>query len=152
MTDSESRQFELLETAARRMSVLSDRLVHLGQLLDIQGVDEEKWGPTIRTMRLISTLGGSNLIAVAGGQSAGKTHLIRNLYPSAADWLEGNLHRGETSPVTIVESAERTEPRGIVVRRRRWDAQGRKRDQVPGDGPTYREIYEPKRRSEWQDI
>jgi hypothetical protein len=149
--DSEAdRGFELIEIASHQLTVLSEALLRLGVQLDIQAIPEDKWGPTVGTLRLMHGLNGRRLIAVAGGQGAGKTHLMRNLYPEAAGWLDGNLGRGEMTAVAIEERADCAEPRGIVVRRRRWDQHGQKMDTAPGKGLTYVVTYSPDRREEWR--
>jgi hypothetical protein len=148
--ESGSPQFELIETSRYQLRALSESLLGLGLQLDINEVSVDRWGSVVRTLRLLDGLNGRNLIAVAGEQGAGKTHLLTNLYPAAAGWLEGNIGRGEKTAVAVQERAGCTEARGIVVRRRRWDRHGRKTDNRPGEGLTYEVAYTFDQREQWR--
>jgi hypothetical protein len=143
-------EFELVETARYQLRTLTDSLLRLGSQLDINDAPVGRWASIIRTLRLIEGLSSRNLVAVAGEQGAGKTHLLSNLYPEAAGWLEGNIGRGEKTAVAVQEHADCTEPRGFVVRRRRWDRNGRKTDSQPGEGLTYEVAYTFDKREEWR--
>jgi hypothetical protein len=148
--ESGSLEFELIRTARYQLRALSDGLLRLGVQLDINDIPADRWGPVVRTLQLLDGLSRRNLIAVCGEQGAGKTHLLTNLYPAAAGWLEGNIGRGEKSAVAVQERSDCTEPRGIVVRRRRWDPHGRKTDNQPGEGLTYEVTYAFDQREQWR--
>src|SRR5262249_38586784 len=111
-------------------------------------ISDDTWGPAVRALRLVHALNERRLIAVAGVQGAGKTHLMRNLYLGAAEWLQGNLVRGETNPVVIQERADCTAPYGRIVRRRRWSAG--LQDEAFAQGLLYETEYGPDRRADWQ--
>lgn len=148
--DSGIPEFALVESARYQLRALSDSLLRLGSQLDVNGVPVGRWASIIRTLRLIDGLSSRNLIAVAGEQGAGKTHLLSNLYPAAAGWLEGNIGRGEKTAIAVQESAGCTQARGIVVWRRRWDLNGRKTDRQPGEGLTYEVAYTFDQREQWR--
>src|SRR5215471_162421 len=143
-------EFELVETARYQLRALSDSLLRLGSQLDINDAPVGRWASIIRALRLIDGLSSRNLIAVAGEQGAGKTHLLSNLYPEAADWLQGNIGRGEKTAIAVQEHADCTEPRGTVIRRRRWDRNRRKTDSQPDGGLTYEVVYAFDEREQWR--
>jgi hypothetical protein len=64
----------------------------------------------IRKLRINRELGEYYYIAVAGGQSAGKTRIIRELYNLDETWLSDNEGRGERLPVFVIETPDITEP------------------------------------------
>ena len=119
-------------------------LLRLGVQLDINEVPESRWIHLVRQLYLVSALGGQHYVAVAGEQGAGKTLLMRNLYPDAKDWLEDNPGRGEKNPVAIVERTGLTEPQGIVITRRSGAEAARTAEL------TKTELYTAAQRREWQ--
>ncbi|WP_449428498.1 hypothetical protein [Rhodanobacter umsongensis] len=64
----------------------------------------------IRKLRINRELGEHYYVAVAGGQSAGKTRLIRELYGLDPKWLPDNEGRGERLPVFVIETPNIREP------------------------------------------
>lgn len=130
--------------ADRMLQGLAMALLRLGVQLDINEVDESRWIYLVRQLYLVSALGGRHYVAVAGEQGAGKTLLMRNLYPDARDWLEDNPARGEKNPVAIVERTGLTEPRGIVITRRSGA------EAVRTGELTKTERYTAGQRGEWQ--
>src|SRR5262250_2827762 len=105
-SSDDDRLFEQVVAAEIRVGALSEALLKLGVQMEINEISDDTWGPAVRALRLVHALNERRLIAVAGVQGAGKTHLMRNLYPEAAEWLQGNLVRGETNPVVIQERAD----------------------------------------------
>ena len=73
---------------------------------------------SVRTMRLLAD---HVVIAVAGRQSAGKTHLVRALYDLDHEWLSDNLGQGERVPILVVEEEGLQQPQGMV---QSWRADG----------------------------
>jgi hypothetical protein len=121
--NNERAAIESAQSTAAALPLLVGALQRLRAQVDQQDVDEmhresqRKMAETLRTLYQVATLGGYRLVAVAGGQGAGKTTLMENLYPGAAAWLTGNPGRGETNPLIIVETAGLSAPRGVAVRR-----------------------------------
>ena len=133
---------------ARLLPELSIRLLGLWAQLDLNDVDRSRWSHLVRQLCVIDAVSGSRYVAVAGEQGAGKTTLMRALYPAARDWLpEGNIGRGEKYPVTIVERQGLQEPRGLVTRRLI-------RDEARAAGKLTRvePPYEADRREHWRDL
>lgn len=64
----------------------------------------------IRKLRINRELGEHYYVAVAGGQSAGKTRLVRELYGLDQKWLTDNEGRGEHLPVFVIETPNIREP------------------------------------------
>jgi hypothetical protein len=147
--ESGNLEFELIRTARYQLRALAGSLLRLGVQLDTNQIPADRWGPVVRTLQLLDSLSSRNLVAVAGEQGAGKTHLLTNLYPAAAGWLAGNIGRGEKNAVAVQERPDLTEARGIAVRRRRWDPHGRKTDSYPGEGLTYEVTYTFDEREQW---
>lgn len=127
-------------SAAMVMPTLVSRLHRLGAQLDIHEVSDRSWRRTLRTLFLIDALAGYRLIAVAGGQGAGKTTLVGNLYPDLGAWLEPNLGRGERNPVAVVEFEGLAAPRGIVVRH------------APGSPMPVPTVYGANQSDEWTSV
>ena len=126
---------------------LVTKLIRLGWQLDLNGVTEDRWIHVLRTLYQVDALSGYRLVAVAGGQGAGKTTLVSNLYPNAWRWLDPNPGRGEKVPVCVVEKHGRTEPCGVIVKRVAFDAEA--------DDDTYATHsteYDRKSIREWERI
>jgi hypothetical protein len=131
--------------ADRMLQRLAMSLLRLGVQLDVNKVKDNGWLGLIRQLYLVSALGGSHYIAVAGEQGAGKTRLTQNLYPAAAEWLDDNPGRGEKNPVAIVERTDLTTARGIVVVRRTGA------DAVRCGELTEEIVYTAERAEEWRE-
>ena len=112
-------------------------LGRLGAALDIAGINSKQWEATLGILFHASRLNGYSLTAVAGGQGAGKTTLVSNLYDGVDEWLRPNTGRGERHPVAVVETEDITEPRGVVVRR------------VPKKEEPVTDIYDADDRDAW---
>lgn len=69
----------------------------------------------IRKIRINRELGEYYYVAVAGGQSAGKTRLIRELYGLDETWLADNEGRGERLPVFIIETPNIEVPKAVQI-------------------------------------
>ena len=135
----EASELEVARAAAA-LPALADAVARLGCQLDIHNVDDKDWTCVLRALSTVNTLGALRVVAVAGGQGAGKTTLVRSLYPAAGAWLAPNEGRGEKIPVAIVELDDVREPRGIVVRR------------IPGSTDNQAEEYPASRMDDWQRI
>ncbi len=80
-------------------------------------------GPTLdgllRRIFVAKVLAQTWVVAVGGGQGAGKTTLVRQLYGldgGADDWLPANEGQGERLPVLVQETADVDVPQGWVYR------------------------------------
>ncbi len=122
--------------AATTMPSLVQSLPRLGEYLDpADDRASQEWVDVMRSLHTIEALSSLQFIAISGAQGAGKTTLMKALYPAATEWLQPNVGRGEKLPVAIVEVAQRTTPVGLVTRLR-------------GSTPVRDEV----RLSEWEQI
>lgn len=141
--------------ANQLLNQLAESVLQLGVQLDIGQAGqadrpgragERRWADLVRQLFLIDALDGDRSVVITGEQGAGKTRLMRNLYPEAADWLEDNAGRGEKNPVRIVERTNLPEPRGLVTFR------------LPGPEAaavgrlTVTREYPANKRTEWQRL
>ena len=119
---------ERAQSVAAVLPYLTSSLQRLCALLDVhdgsgKGTDREPQARvahhTFRMLYYLTVLEGCPLIAIAGGQGAGKTTLAGNLYPDAGAWLAPNRITGERIPVVIVEKPGLPEPVGTVLQRER---------------------------------
>ncbi|MEW1771796.1 hypothetical protein [Streptomyces sp. NPDC086777] len=129
--------------AERLLQGLVMALMRLGVELDIRGADDSDWLLLIRQLYVLSSLGEHQFVSIAGEQGAGKTLLVRNLYPIADTWLEDNTGLGEKCPVAIVERVGLQEPRGVVVFRRPGT------DAEASGQLVERRYYSAEQREEW---
>jgi hypothetical protein len=128
----------MIERADSPLDELVDGLIRLRGRLDEFGVPNEKFTHVVRTLHHARMLDGLRLVAVAGGQGAGKTTLVRTLYPEAEGWLAPNLGRGEKIPVCVVEVPEQATPRAVAVFRRGADIVER--------------VFRPEEIEDWQRV
>jgi hypothetical protein len=84
--------------ATAALPALADAVARLGCQLDIHHVDDKDWAYVLRVLSTVNTLGALRVVAVAGGQGAGKTTLIRSLYPAAGAWLAPTRNPASSSP------------------------------------------------------
>lgn len=131
---------EVTVSASAVLPPLVDAMRRLGGQLDVHHVDEDRWTPVLRSLYTVNMLQGCTLVAVAGAQGAGKTTLVRGLYPAAAPWLAPNEGRGERIPVAIVERRDVRQAQGVVIIRQ------------PGSGRLEREVFAADRMAAWEEV
>lgn len=121
---------DVMHEALRKTELALARVLHAADFIrDKPGVTSSSAAPNdpqqvrvrdaiihcIRKLRINRELGEYYYVAVAGGQSAGKTRIIRELYGLDNTWLEDNEGRGEHLPVFIIETPGIIEPYATQV-------------------------------------
>lgn len=147
-----TKEKDVIHEALRRTELALARVLHAADFIrqgrsDMAGGDVQQDAQQLRVrdsiihcvrkLRINRELGEYYYVAVAGGQSAGKTRIIRELYGLDGTWLEDNEGRGEHLPVFIIETLDITEPYATQIV---LDPETRETEEVRIDPAAFRRL------------